>query len=151
MPKTAVGLFKTSKAADEAVRDIEAIGFPRNEVRTLDEPVDFGLKGVTSIARIDFEVELFRELARIGAGKQEIEAYIDGLRHGGVLVFATGSDDKVDSAAAIMNRHGAVATEETRGAEPHLPDEPERAAPAREGPVQTGRIRQPGGGALFVW
>jgi hypothetical protein len=156
MPKTAVGLFENPSVADEAVRDIESIGFPRNEFRTLGEPLDLGLTGVMSIPHIDFEVEVFRELARIGTTKREAETYIEGLRRGGVLVYATGLDEKVDRAAEILNRHRAVETEETAGPEPHLPSvasaRAAAGAAALDGRIQAGRIGQPGGGAaFFVW
>ena len=154
MPKTAVGLFKSSAVAEEAVRDIESSGLPRNEVRTLDEPLDFGQTGVTSIPRIDFEVAVSRELTRMGATKPEAEAYVEGLRRGGVLIFATATDDKkVDVAADIMNRHGAVEIEEIRGPEPDFPDARGESTPAaRDTPILTGRRRQAVGGAcFFVW
>jgi hypothetical protein len=76
MPMTAVGLFKNSDVAEQVVCDIESVGFRRNKIRTLGEPLDFGLAGVTSIPEVDFEVELFRELTKIGATKQQAEAYI---------------------------------------------------------------------------
>jgi hypothetical protein len=41
MAKTAVGLFESAGRADEDVREIEALGIPRNEVRTLAEPKTF--------------------------------------------------------------------------------------------------------------
>src|SRR5579863_6343645 len=121
MPKTAVGLFKDPDVVEDVVREIEAAGFPRNEVRSVDEPPIFPVEGVMSFARLDFEVALIRELTRIGATEAESEAYVEGLRHGGALVFATGSDGKVEVAADIMNRRGAVEIEETSGPEPHLP------------------------------
>ncbi len=153
MPKTAVGLFENRSVVDEVVREIESVGFPRNEVRTLGEPLDLGVPGVMSIPRIDFEVDLFRELTRMGAAKTATEAYIEGLRRGGVLVFATGSDEKVDQAAEIMNRHGAVETEEDRALEPHLHSAVGvSATPMPGSEVQAGRLRQSGGGAcLFFW
>ena len=40
-------------------------------------PVD----GVMSFARLEFEVAVIRELARIGATKAESEAYLEGLRY----------------------------------------------------------------------
>jgi hypothetical protein len=106
-----------------------------------------------SFARLDFEADLVRELLRIGATKAEAQAYMDGLRRGGALVLATGSDEKVDKAADIMNRRGAVDIEETSGPEPRTPSTVhENTMPARESSVMAGRIRQPGGGAcLFVW
>jgi hypothetical protein len=153
MPKTTVGLFENPGVIDDVVREIEALGLPRNEVRVIDEPATFEVSGVMSFARLDFEVELARELTRIGATKSEAQAYVEGLRHGGALVFATGSDDKVDRAADIMNRRGAVEIEETSGPEPHLPSvSHETATPMFQSSVMTGRIRQPGGGAcMFVW
>ena len=68
-----------------------------------------------SFPRLDFEADLIRELARIGATKAESQVYVEGLRRGGALVFATGSDEKVQAAADIMNRHGAVEMEEASG------------------------------------
>lgn len=153
MPKTAVGLFDNRSVVDEVVREIESVGFPRNEVRTVGEPLDLGATGVMSIPRIDFEVDLFRELTRMGAAKTAAQAYIEGLRRGGVLVFATGLDQKVDQAAEIMNRHGAVETAEDRAPEPHLHTAiPESATPIHDNPVQAGRLRHSDGGAcFFVW
>ena len=153
MPKTAVGLFENPGLVDDVVREIEALGFPRKEVRTLDEPATFEVTGVMSFPRLDFEVDLVRELTRIGATKAEAQAYVEGLRRGGALVFATGSDERVDAAADIMNRRGAVEIDETSGPEPQLPHVVrESMTPMRSSPVQAGRIREPGGGAcLFVW
>ena len=153
MPKTTVGVFENPGVVDDVVREIEALGLPRNEVRIVDEPPTFEVTGVMSFARLDFEVELARELTRIGATKAEAQAYIDGLRDGGALVLATGADDKVDRAADVMNRRGAVEIEETSGPEPLLPSVGhENATPLFENSVMTGRIRQPGGGAcMFVW
>jgi len=94
MPKTTVGLFESPRIVEDVVREIEALGLPRNEVRVVGEPTTFEVTGVMSFARLDFEVDLARELTRIGATKAEAEAYIEGLRRGGALVFATGSDEK---------------------------------------------------------
>jgi hypothetical protein len=153
MPKTAVGLFQHPGVVDEVVREIEALGFPRNEVRTLGEPLSFDVTGVMSFPRLDFEVDLIRELTRIGATQAEAQAYVEGLRRGGALVLTTGSDDKVDAAAEIMNRHGAVEIEESSGPEPHLPlVVHESMTPIRDRSVMAGRIRQADGGAsFFVW
>ena len=153
MPKTAVGLFENPRLVDEVVGEIETLGFPRKEVRTLEEPATFEVTGVMSFPRLDFEVELSRELTRIGATQAEAQAYVEGLRRGGALVFATGSDDRVDAAAEIMNQHGAVEIEETSGPEPQLPSVVrENMTPILDHPVLAGRIREPGSGAtFFVW
>jgi hypothetical protein len=153
MPKTAVGLFENPGVVDDVVREIEALGFPRNEVRRMEEPATFEITGVMSFPRLDFEVALSRELARIGAAKAEADAHVQGLRRGGALVFATGPDEKVDAAANIMNRRGAVEVGENSGPEPQLPHVALGSMTSmHNSPVQTGRVREPGGGAcVFVW
>ena len=153
MPKTVVGLFENPGLVDDVVREIEALGFPRKEVRALTEPATFEVTGVMSFPRLDFEVDLTRELTRIGATKTESQAYVEGLRRGGALVFATGSDERMETAADVMNRQGAVEIEETSGPEPQLPGiVRENMTPMRSSPVLAGRIREPGGGAtFFVW
>ena len=69
------------------------------------------------------------------------------------MVFATGSPEKADAAAAIMNQNCAVEIEELSASAPHLPSTVgEDVAPGRDGSVQAGRVRSPGAGArLFVW
>ena len=153
MPKTTVGLFEHFGLVGDVVREIEALGFPRNEVRNLKEPAAFEVTGVMSFPCLDFEVHAVRELTRIGATQAEAQAYVEGLRRGGSLVFATGSDEKVDAAADLMNRRGAVEIEEINGLEPQLTGVVrESMTPLRDSPVMTGRLRQSGGGAcMFVW
>lgn len=156
MPKTVVGLFQNTARMDDTVREIEALGFPQNEVRTLGEPRTFGATGVMSFPEVEFEVDLERALSRIGATQAESEVYLEGLRHGGGLVLATGTDENVDAAARVMNEHGAIEVEETSGLEPELPHVIHHASmtPVHESSVQTGRILQTGGGGgprFFVW
>jgi hypothetical protein len=153
MPKTAVGLFENPGVVDDIVTEIEALGFPRKEVRTVEEPETFDVTGVMSFPRLDFETHLMRELTRVGAAEPDRLAYLEGLRRGGALVLATGSDEKVDAAAVVMNRHGAVGVEETRGSEPEAPHLVRQSRTSASGSdVMTGRVRQTGGGArLFVW
>jgi hypothetical protein len=156
MPKTAVGLFENPALIEDIVGEIESLGFPRNEVRTMEEPEEFEISGVMSFPRLDFEVELKHELARIGATEAEEQVYIEGLRRGGALVLATApdGDDKVAAAADIMNRRGAVEIEKIAGPEPHLPGVARGSSMARihDHPVLAGRVHQPGGGAaFFIW
>jgi hypothetical protein len=138
---------------DDVVREIEALGFPRREVRTLNEPASFDVTGVMSFPRLDFEVDLIRELTRIGATKAEAQDYAKGLRRGGALVFATGSNEKVGNAAEMMNRHGAIEIEEFIGREPNTGNViGAPVSPANDASSQTGRTRQAGNGArLFAW
>ena len=152
MPKTVVGLFEAPILMDDAVREIEALGFPRQEVRTLQEPASFGVTGVMSFPRLDFETDLSRELTRIGATVPEADAYVEGLRRGGALVFATGSDEQIGSAGRIMNTYGAVEIDEVSGTEPSMPVVAHRQTPRPDSPVLAGRVRESGGGAcVLVW
>ena len=146
-------MFENPGLADQVVRDLEASGFPRNDVRILSESVDMPGSGVMGIPNIDFEVSLNRELRTIGASGPEAEAYVKGVRRGGVLVFASGSNERIDAAAEIMNRHSPIDVEELTGGELDLPSTTgENATPTHARSVQTGRVRQSGGGArVFVW
>jgi hypothetical protein len=152
MPKTAVGLFENPGVIDEVVREIEVLGFPRNEIRTVDQPANFEVTGVMSFPRFEFEADLIRELTRIGTTKIEARDYVEGLQRGGALVFATGSDERVDSAADIMNRCGAVKIAEATGAEPQAPGVVrEGTTPIRDNIVLSRRASLSGGACLFTW
>ena len=146
-------MFENPGLADQVVRELEASGFPRNDVRILSESLDMAGSGVMGIPNIDFEVSLDRDLRKIGASGPEAEAYVKGVRRGAVLVFASGSDHRIDAAAEIMNRHSPVEVEELTGAELDLPKTTgENATPTNARSVQTGRVRQSGGGArVFAW
>jgi hypothetical protein len=149
MARAAVGLFENSQSIHGVIQDLEASGFPRSDIRILSEPRDMAGSGMMSIPHTDFEVDLVRELRTVGAAEADAEAYVKGVRGGGVLVFASGSDEKVDVAAEIMNRHCAVELEELGASEPHSHSP---TTPGRNSSGQIGRIRSSGGGArLFVW
>jgi len=66
-------LFEKLEIVDDVVREIEALGFPRNEIRTIEEPATFQATGVMSFPRLDFEVVLMRELTRIGTTSAEAQ------------------------------------------------------------------------------
>jgi hypothetical protein len=154
MAKTAVGLFENSELANEVVRDLEATGFLRKDVRVLSEPLEMAGSGIMSTPHTDFEVGLTRDLTGLGVLEADAEDYVQGVRRGGVMVFATGSGDKAQAATEIMNRHGAVEVEKISASRPELPsaDQDEVPSAAHDLSVQTGRSRSPGSGArLFVW
>jgi hypothetical protein len=46
MPKTAVALFKNPGVVEDLVREIEKLGIPKQEVRTLKEPGTFPVQAV---------------------------------------------------------------------------------------------------------
>jgi hypothetical protein len=45
MAKTAVGLFENPSSVDDVVHELEASGFPRNDVRVLGEPREMAGSG----------------------------------------------------------------------------------------------------------
>ncbi len=141
--------------ADEAVQDLEASGFPGSDVRLLREPLDMGATGLMGTPRTDFQDDLRRDLRTMGATQQEAEAYVQGVRRGAVLIFASGADgDKIDAAAAVMNRHSPVEVDEITGGDVQLPREiGEGTTSVHHDSAQAGRVRYPGGGGtrVFVW
>jgi hypothetical protein len=157
MAKTVIGLFENRIAARKAVSELEESGLPPGEIRILGEPLGLGNPGVLSTAHVEFEVELARELERIGATKSEIEAYLKGLRAGGVLVFATTFDENPDAPGRILNRGGTIDVAELGGGEPHLPSlVRQNMTPLHDGSDLSlslpGRAHYSGNGArVFVW
>jgi hypothetical protein len=152
MAETAVGLFENSGSVAEVVRDLEASGFNRNDVRVLSEPVEMAGSGIMSTPHEDFEVALLRDLTAFGIVEADAADYVQGVRRGGIMVFATGSGKIAQAATAIMNRHGAVEIEKISATGPELPDAHGEETPVRAPSVQTGRFRSAGSGArLFVW
>ena len=154
MAKTAVGLFENSILVDEVVRDLAASGFPQKDVRVLGEPIEMAGSGVMSTPHTDFEVGVIRDLMAFGVVEADAEAYVEGLRHGGVMVFATGFGEKAEEAAEIMNSHGAMDIEKISASRPELPrPDDDEQIPVRNPSIQTGRLRSPArsGARLFVW
>jgi hypothetical protein len=153
MAKTAVGLFENSGSADGVVRDLTAKGFLQKDVRVLSEPVEMPGTGLMSTPHTDFEVDLIRDLTAFGVVEGDAEAYVQGVRRGGVMVFATGTGQNADQAAEIMNCHGALEIEKIGAKQPALPNaEIGENMPGRDPSTQIGRVRSAGSGArLFVW
>ena len=153
MSKTAVGLFDNPRLANRVVTAVGARAFPSNDIRILGEPLDMAGSGVMGIPNINFEVSLNRELQTIGASGPEAEAYVRGVRRGGVLVFARGSNENADIAAKIMTRHGSLEVEKLSGQDSLLPGMiDENVTPIHDDSTHAGRGRQTGAGArVFVW
>src|ERR1035438_1119585 len=153
MAKTAVGLFEDRSSVENVVSALEADGFLAKDVRVLSEPLDMPTSGVMSTPRVDFEVELTRDLRAMGATDAHAAAYVEGVRRGGILVFATGPGDKADAAVGIMNGHSAAGVEEVGSGSPELPNAAQGAAASvRETSVLAGAAPSFGSGArLFVW
>lgn len=153
MEKTAVGLFSSPELADKVVRELEAGGLARQDIRVIGEPLGISEPGSMSIAHTDFEVDLIRDLKSIGAGEDDAECYAQGLKRGGAIVLAVVSDEKADAAVDIMNRHHAIEIEELKVLAPHLPLGHASMSHGHEADVQYGRVRSSasGGARLFFW
>lgn len=152
MARTAVGLFLDPSLVGDVIRELEANGFARQDIRVVGEALGMTEPGAMSIAHTDFEVDLIRELRSIGASEDDAECYLEGLRRGAVIVFAAASDQRAEIAAQIMNRHNAVEIEKLKVTEPHLPLDRSSMSPNRDASTQSGRVRSSGGGArLFIW
>jgi hypothetical protein len=121
MAETAVGLFGHSGTADAVVDTLRASGITSENIRIVSQPSGLAVNSATSTPSLDFEAALLRDLRAIGASDSESESYVDGVRHGKVLVFATGSATQADQALSIMNDRGAVEVEEFVGAVASLP------------------------------
>jgi hypothetical protein len=145
MTKTAVGLFENSGSADGVVRDLTAKGFLQKDIRVLGEPVEMPGSGLMSTPHSDFEVDLVRDLTAFGVVEGDAEAYVQGVRRGGVMVFATGTGKNADQAAEIMNCHGAVEIEKisaTRPAPSECGNRPGGSRPGSFDPNGQGAFRR---------
>ena len=153
MAKTAVGLFENPGSVDEVVRDLEATGFPRNDVRVLVEPREMVGNGLMSTPHTDFEVGLVRDLTAFDVLEADAEDYVRGVqRCGGVMVFATGSGDKAEAATEIINRTVPLEIEKVSASRPELPIRTTVRRLLSAILLSKWRSRSPGGGArLFVW
>lgn len=99
---------------------LKTTGIAANDLRVLAEPRRMPVTGMLSTPDNDFCAALRRDLRAMGATDAEAQAYIEGVRDGGVLVLANGLVEQVRMSAGIMNRHQAVKVEELTGSEPAL-------------------------------
>lgn len=158
MPKMAIGLFENPELAKQVRSDLENCGCTPTDIRIVAEPVamnDSDPNPGRSTPHTDFEVELVRQLSRMGVERSVALAYREEVRRGGVIVIATGPDSQVDAAAEAMRREGADRVEKGRGAGAFGSAAPHEAAAElsfHDDTVQAGRVRYGGGGArVFVW
>lgn len=121
MAETAVGLFEHPGTADAVVDALRASGFPANGIRTLSKPAAMPVDSATSTPALDFAAALSQDLLAMGASEPECQAYLDGLRLGNVLVFATGSVAEAETAIAVMDAYDPIEIEEFAGSAPALP------------------------------
>ena len=152
MAATAVGLFANEGVADAVVDALRAHGVSSKGIRTLTQPRAFPVDSATATPASDFIAELARDLRSMGATDDVCDAYIEGVKDGNVLVFATGSLEQADAATAIMNQYTALEIEEYAGTAPNLPGVHYGEVGPHDASSKSERARAKGDGArLFSW
>jgi hypothetical protein len=153
MTHTAIGLFPNSTDAEQAITELKAAGIAASDLRVAAEPRYMQVSNPLSTPGMDFCTDLALDLRAIGVTEPETQAFIQGVRNGGVLVYANGSIEQAEKFAGIMNCHHAVNVEEITGIEPALAEAlHESAIPTDVDCAQAGRVRYAGSGArMFTW
>jgi hypothetical protein len=121
MAETAVGLFEQPGTADTVANALRANGFPTSGIRVLSKPAAMLVEGATSTPSVDFTAAISRNLHSMGATDSECRTYLEGLRRGNVIVFATGSHDQAESALGVMSEYEPVEAKEYTSPVPELP------------------------------
>jgi len=116
MAATAVGLFANASVAESVAEALRANAIPSKGIRILTPPANGASGSADSTSGDAFVAKLSRDLRSMGAAEGEIDAYLEGVQHGRVLVFATGTLAQADAATAIMNAYGPIEVEEFAGA-----------------------------------
>jgi hypothetical protein len=112
MADTTVGLFEAKTSADAVILALKEAGIPASELRLIVEPEWMPAISTTSVPQTDFEATLLHDLYAVGVPADLAKSYTDALRHGHVLVLATGTSAQALEAAEIMNEYGAIETSE---------------------------------------
>jgi hypothetical protein len=112
MAETAVGLFESKSAADAVIAALDARGIPPEGLRLIVEPEWLPVVSAASAPHTEFEGVLLRDLLAMGISEDQAESYMVALRHGYVLVLATGTNAQANDALAIMNAGDAFDVEE---------------------------------------
>ena len=153
MTHTALGLFRNATDADIVVTELKAAGFSAGDVRIAAEPRYMPVSSPLSTPGMDFCEDLALNLRAIGVPEPVTQAYIQGVRDGGSLLFASGSAEQVEKAVEIMNHHPVVTVEELKALQLDIRELPHEKAIAHEVSTgQAGRVRYAGSGArMFAW
>jgi hypothetical protein len=121
MAETAVGLVEDSGVAGAVAEALRVSGFPSDDIRVLAQPLGLEVTSPTSTPGVDFDAALAADLRSMGASEEEIDAYVEGIRGGGVLVFATGTSAQAETALSVMQAYDPIEIEEFAGSAPALP------------------------------
>jgi hypothetical protein len=118
MAETAVGLFQNAAIADAVLEELRVNGIPASGIRSIAMPLGMTTDSVTATPGVDFAAGLSKDLLSMGASNEEAEWYVSGVGRGNVLIFATGTPEEADAAAAVMDEFDPIALEEFAGVAP---------------------------------
>ncbi|MCC5635916.1 histidine kinase [Nostoc sp. CHAB 5844] len=97
--KHAVGYFNLREDAEAAINELRVAGFPLSQISLIHrESVNRdALRGVNFSDRLD--------AVRYGLPDDRTRFYNERINHGDYIVAVSGTDDEINRAAAILNRH----------------------------------------------
>lgn len=110
MAKTLVGTFDGTASALDPIRDLQAAGVRSNHIRLMSggdgrRAVD-DVEGGRSWAEV--VTSWFQALFEGDEDRRYADHYAEAYRRGHVMVVAAVDETMVDTAVAILNRHGGV-------------------------------------------
>jgi len=112
MHKTIVGVFDDATAANNAVRDLQTAGIPRDHMAISSN--EQATKNEQASAKADQPglgdriMGFFESMFSDDDDKQQASAYTEAWRRGHYLVVADVDSSLADKAAEILNRYGTV-------------------------------------------
>jgi hypothetical protein len=118
MAETAVGMFQHPGTADAVLEELRVNGIPSSGIRSITMPLGMTTDSVTAMPGVDFAAGLSKDLTAMGASAEEAEWYVAGVQRGNVLIFASGTPEEADAAAAVMEEFEPIALEEFAGVVP---------------------------------
>lgn len=107
---TIVGVFENDLQARRAVDRLVEWGFTRDNVQiTSNTTAEIQPATASDTSAPQSIGAVFRRLFGRSASHEDVDLYAEAVRRGGAVVTVTsGSDDGADSAADILNEHGAI-------------------------------------------
>jgi uncharacterized protein (TIGR02271 family) len=115
MAKSLVGVFDDMASAQNVVRELALIGIAQPHVRLMnnaegasEQGTTTGTAAATDVPWTEKIADWFKSLVDDDNDGAHADNYAEAWRRGHYLVVADVESDKVDQAAAIMNRYGSV-------------------------------------------
>jgi uncharacterized protein (TIGR02271 family) len=124
MATTVIGTIESTKAAQALVNELVQAGFKQQDVEVLDSP----------------EKEILARIVELGFGEDDARGYAQAVRGGKTLVTASGPDQKVDQAMAIIERHEAAGGDDSKEQDETVQEIEEELAVGKR-KVATGGVR----------